>query len=1213
MKIIRSLGVVVSPPPHLLVKGPPKPTITVAPLSQTPTPTTRRLTPSFSLAVWAELASLLARGGDLDVLLRLRARQEEHTRVRAFFLLLADLHRQGWRLEVHATELWLAPPHAKPEKGEQVEEVKARLRGGLLAVRAEQLADKTTQDFLKKVTKPRFYKGRRTSILELVDNGLDLASQLREAALLPPSMRDAALSKIIRPEIEFASTEELCSETGIPLNDVWRFFRHTWSLEYRPTPGRTLLLLIRNGARPHRPVMGIASLANAIPQLRGRDQWVGWIPSAALARLKEDPSRWPRLLAAMRRTLAEARENLRTDDLLADVQSFEGQALEAKLREIAGAEANNRARELKAREEQRAQGEVPKSLRHALRNEQGEVNWLAESDSSLFRLKRARTLADLLFSSRLLATAPNDSATFISQLERSEDLARAFSIALREIRKVGIASRLLDVNVCGAAQPYRELLGGKLVALCLASAEVAAEYHKRYGGHASEIASRMAGKAVVRATGLCLLSTTSLYGVSSSQYNRLNLKVPSGATIRWHDLGLTEGFGTVHLGEETMQALRRLWIETHGGLRVNNQFGEGTSPRLRQVRDSLELLGVDSEVVLRHSTPRRMYALELFPEAREALVLNEPSQHEPPSMREIADAWLARWLSPRSTNEAVLRRVSSQGPQTVQGELSPTRPRQLPSIGAAATPTPRSSAMDRTQRIDIIQGLYRSEASIADLHTQDLVDLLHIETSVDHFIKEKAADARHILLVTGNPGDGKTHLIRKLEPQLKAAKVEVCLDANEHSDQELVELIERAHQRRGGCVIAINEGTLVELLNFAGDRPWASSIKDQILHPFSYRKRAAKKENERSLVVDLNLRNNLAEDIITKALRKLVSFCAPCAGCPASCDLQRNAERLGEPSVIKRVVLLMDTIARTGFHATMRDLQGFLGYLLTGDRSCDSIKRSPQGANYWRNAFEGGAGPLFDAVRALDPQLQTTPLLDDLLWRQQEPRSDWSLTLTSEASAPEGLLERREHFISRKRRAFFEHKHGHEALAQYGTQTDRVLADLFKPGRSNPQKIIKHLNRFFDRDDKSGGELLYLWNSHRYDARPNRYAAARWHVAADLLEVLTPEIRPEVKGAFPSFNPDHVILCYLGKDPATGLRVDRPLIEALLSAERGLPSSFRDGEPTARISAFFDRLSKMVSEQRQNDTTARVRLVDMDTGSNKELSVDIDERRYIKE
>jgi len=57
---------------------------------------------------------------------------------------------------------------------------------------------------------------------------------------------------------------------------VWRYFRHTWSLEYRSIPGRKLPLLIRNRAHPTLPVIGIAMLAGPIIRSATREDWIGW-------------------------------------------------------------------------------------------------------------------------------------------------------------------------------------------------------------------------------------------------------------------------------------------------------------------------------------------------------------------------------------------------------------------------------------------------------------------------------------------------------------------------------------------------------------------------------------------------------------------------------------------------------------------------------------------------------------------------------------------------------------------------------------------------------------------------------------------------------------------------------------------------------------------------------------------------------------------------
>ncbi len=62
------------------------------------------------------------------------------------------------------------------------------------------------------------------------------------------------------------------------------------------------------------------------------------------------------------------------------------------------------------------------------------------------------------------------------------------------------------------------------------------------------------------------------------------------------------------MGNDTVQRLREFSQDAYGARRINNRFGEGTSPRLRQVREGLDALGITSDDVLNHATPRLFYA-----------------------------------------------------------------------------------------------------------------------------------------------------------------------------------------------------------------------------------------------------------------------------------------------------------------------------------------------------------------------------------------------------------------------------------------------------------------------------------------------------------------------------------------------------------------------------------------------------------------------------
>ncbi len=1157
--------------------------------------------------------------------------------VEAAFRLFADLLQQGWAVEVHRGEIWATAPLATTADGESLDSVKGRLRDALVAAKSTQLSDPAVRDFLRRMETPRLLRDRRVSILDLIDDGQSLAVEMTAAAALPPSERGVELDRIVRPVLQFATAAKNCEITGLPLLDVWRYFRHTWSLEYRPTPGRTLFLLVRNAARPNMPVMGIAALANALPQLKVRDNWIGWTAKDLIFRVRANPATWAQERAALLRTLEDAQALIRADDLIEKVGRATGAVLEERLLALAGAAAADRDVALRHRQQKLERGEAVPSMRHLPRDRQGQIDWVAASQAPLFVLKRARTLAAILLARRVVGGLSPSGAEFLEAAARQPDVMRALAITMKEIRKVGLASRMLELNVCGAVPPYRDLLVGKLVALSVATAEIADGYRERYGAQPSEIASQMAAAKVVRSPDLCTLTTTSLYGVAASQYNRLKVTAPTAVaatTIHWKDLGLTEGYGTVHLSDATVRALRRLSVADRGGRNVNNVFGEGNSPRLRQVREGLDALGVDSDAILKHSSARRVYGLEMFPGGNRSLCLNQAVPHVLPTFRNVANAWRDRWLSGRVTRRDVLARVARSGWETVHAELAaPAEAAQFSLFADTVALVPPSSAavgagkiaMPKQERVDLVQGLYRAASTCADHHDEKTVELLHIGTPVDDFILEKTSTGG-VVFVTGNPGDGKTHLIRLLMPDLKAARAEVCLDANEMADDELLRLVDSSLRRKsGGCVVAINEGILVDLLRAAGDRGWAEETRRQLLHPLVYTvgggvasaasgsSRAGVKGGptaNRVAVVDLNLRNNLGPVVVTKALQKLIELSAPCAGCPVGrCEGQVNAARLDESRVADRLVSLLDRVARVGYHATMRDLHGFLSYLLFAGIGCGTVKATMECATpYWQAAFEGGIGPLFDAVRQFDPARQPLPLLDDELWRHADPPDAWALPYRDAHQTNGSMDERRKSFVNRKRRAFFEHRTGTALLSVAGDAVDKMLMELLDPNRTSATQVVRLLNRFFDRNENRG-DSLYLWTSHRYDARPNRFAAHLWSVPSAQLEVAIPRLPAHLESAFPDYRPDHAMLRFAGMPPEEGLRIDRLLLESLVAAEQGLPSTFRRGEPEARISTFYDRLAKQV-ELKNVGSFLEVRMVDTDTGANFAMSIDVTGRRY---
>ena len=210
---------------------------------------------------------------------------------------------------------------------------------------------------------------------------------------------------------------------------------------------------------------------------------------------------------------------------------------------------------------------------------------------------------------------------------------------------------MMDAYVLGALPPYNDLLGGKLVSYLLASNEVRALYAGKYASKKTIIKSRSASD-------LALVVTTSLYGPNSSQYNRLKY----GKSLLYKPIGVTSGYGSLHISSETFAAMREL-AEAHGCV-LSNRFGDGPNWRMRVIRSACDVLGLNSDVILKHSFRRGLYAVPLLCNFRAFLTgkSQTPRYRDLPADR-LAEHWRNRWLNMRKGNTAVVERVRAFSPE----------------------------------------------------------------------------------------------------------------------------------------------------------------------------------------------------------------------------------------------------------------------------------------------------------------------------------------------------------------------------------------------------------------------------------------------------------------------------------------------------------------------------------------------------------------------
>ncbi|UQA57439.1 Druantia anti-phage system protein DruA [Polyangium aurulentum] len=572
----------------------------------------------------------------------------------AALLILRDLTQIGWEVQAAGDAIAIRP-HDAQEAGPTKDAVRRQLLFG----REDQLRSPSVRQFIEELEQPS--RGARyESILNLIADGRRLAAALRPIAARPRAQRAEMLREVCRPYLQAAETGVRDRFTNIDLYQIWRYFRHTWSSRYRRSPGRTLAFLIRDAAQPHHPVVAIASLSNAVMQLTPRDEWIGWTLEGLLARIRQGDLTDAEALETLQRRVRLDLAALYTEDL-----GFDGNAppildddLERRLLEVERTALSERGERLK---------EVGVERKVSLESE----DLLERAKSPLFRTKRASTARVLLRAHRAFAAATGTLAEVIADSE-----ARwAAELSLRHIKQHFASSAIMEIATCGAAPPYGHLLAGKLVCLMMASPTVVSAYRSRYEGEASIIASQMAGRPITKDPALALLGTTSLYPERSSQYNRVRLPIGAiagqVASVDYVEVGRSGGHGSTNLSVDAEEALAELAAERREFQNVNFVFGEGQSPKMRQIREGLAALGLGASDLIHHGSPRIVYVVPLARNTHRFLLGADSAPEyafplDDDGGEAIAEYWRSRWLASRLDHTKALDALAQTSPENLR-------------------------------------------------------------------------------------------------------------------------------------------------------------------------------------------------------------------------------------------------------------------------------------------------------------------------------------------------------------------------------------------------------------------------------------------------------------------------------------------------------------------------------------------------------------------
>jgi len=500
---------------------------------------------------------------------------------------------------------------------------------------------------------------------------------------------------------------------------------------------------------------------------------------------------------------------------------------------------------------------------------------------------------------------------------------------------------------------------------------------------------------------------------------------------------------------------------------------------------------------------------------------------------------------------------------------------------------------------DDLAGFYNGYNAVAERVEKSKLQYMHISTGLD-FELETWVRNNYDVILTGNPGDGKTHLIQILEDKGLLTSAYVEKDASQNDTETLLSIWKQKKQENVPFLLAINHAPLRNLATNAQRYQgieYLASIPMEIDNTVYYNE-VPKSKLERTIVVDLSQRETSTYIIVKSIVDKLSNtiIASRCNDCPPrKCPMEYNAEALSNDTVLRNLTTVLSLITRRGTHTTMRDLIGLLTYILFSDKSCakrwqsfknddgDIVTPTFEDYTYYNLIFKGRSH-LFDAIRAtFDPANYSDAESDSGLWKGTI-HNGW---LISEplVTSPGTLEELR----ILKRRYYFEHHHDTKKLLQRMLPTmEYRFSELIEGKLDTPSEVenlVGMINTFYapTRGSQNTDQHYYrlrLWNSHRYasGAAPGYFAMRS--VPADNLTLYWPKANPAVAHAM-EIRQDHVLLAFQGWEPGEpGLRVDWPMYQALTSAQSGTPIDVQPLYILRRLDLFLRSLGPESGGQR---------------------------------
>lgn len=473
-------------------------------------------------------------------------------------------------------------------------------------------------------------------------------------------------------------------------------------------------------------------------------------------------------------------------------------------------------------------------------------------------------------------------------------------------------------------------------------------------------------------------------------------------------------------------------------------------------------------------------------------------------------------------------------------------------------------------KIDFIKKLYNGKNCYSDHMSSEELKLLHITSNIEGLIKEMLSKGK-IIFLTGNPGDGKTFVIKAVEAAILEYDAYVERDMNNISGYDsIVQDILACYKNQRPAIVAVNEYPFMQLCKHM--RSKAPEVYKEIVEA----KRSAITYNTsqplagRIALIDLNERNLLDADrnLLGELIDKFISLISE--DTQHNKHLEYNIQALSIPEVKEQVLSLIHLAASECEHYAIRDILGALAFMFT---ACLMEEHEEQ--KYYSAIFSG-SNQLLQAIQQFDPIYLSSPSLDEKLWNG-EIKEGWLIEAPNKwPNDPEfedkDVDEAVRLFKVIKRQYYFENIHGHKLLLLQPSEIKKCT-EMFNSFDSQKKKIkerlVRSINKLFlpSSDDKKS---LHIWTTHRYDMSiPAAVAISSKSIDASELDIQMPRPADWLKGL--EYIPNHIIMTPKGKTEPV-LRLDIDFIRTLNAIEEGYPINLLAPQYEQAASMFLQQL-----------------------------------------